>query len=505
MSDVSEHLNRRKDKIESLFSNTFTDDEVLSELYEQFFNCSASQWSEHLNRLADKLIIEPRRAICLDGPVYLQDNQTDEFIIESIYKYLKKLRKNVVDDKSLQKHQRTAFRAILHQFSLFVRYDHDQGSLEDKYLGPKREQEDKKEFNDDDRDNNEEKVKIKGLIYIPTGSFFEGFSAPYEFKELGFSFGSDLDFLLFPEYYTGTEDPEQANNHFFHVIYSKNYIGYVELKINLDCFNSLIKENKPSGWLPGEIVKRNGSSVGIDSRNIAKYLYGNSLTHGPALLLTDKDEIKRRESRVLHDFVCCLRVVSWPILAQDWVYRERFNGWPAVSTIERIVSNGCHVVPIGVPNKTGRGPEWRLSFSAAETELAHSLTESMVSVYVLFKYLMKNEITKQLEIKSYYLKNLFFWACEGKPQDFWKRENLALCLVYLMEKLEDHLKKGELPHYFVPENNLFTFEEPKTLMRNADIINGMKNNPFVFAPIFLLPRITNTGLSSLFPPNIIQS
>ena len=215
MSDLSEHLSERKDKIESLFSNTFTDDEVLSGLYEQFFNCSASQWSEHLNRLADKLIIEPRRAICLDGPVYLQDNQTDEFITENIYKYLKKLRKNVVDDKSLQKHQRTAFRAILHQFSLFVRYDHDQGSLEDKYLRPKREQEDKKEFNDDDRDNNEEKVKIKGLIYIPTGSFFEGFSAPYEFKELGFSFGSDLDFLLFPEYYTGTEDPEQANNHFF--------------------------------------------------------------------------------------------------------------------------------------------------------------------------------------------------------------------------------------------------------------------------------------------------
>ena len=71
-----------------------------------------------------------------------------------------------------------------------------------------------------------------------------------------------------------------------------------------------------------------------------------------------------------------------------------------------------------------------------------------------------------------------------------------------MEKLEDHLKKRKLPHYFVPENNLFTFEEPKVLMRNVNIINGMKNNVFVFAPIFLLPRITNTGLSRLFPPNV---
>ena len=39
-------------------------------------------------------------------------------------------------------------------------------------------------------------------------------------------------------------------------------------------------------------------------------------------------------------------------------------------------------------------------------------------------------------------------------------------------------------------------------MRNVNIIHGMKNNAFVFAPIFLLPRITNTGLSRLFPPNV---
>ena len=77
--------------MESLFSNTFTDDEVLSELYEQFFNCPAGQWSVHLNYLANKLIIEPRKAVCLDGPVYLQDNQIDEFIVGNIYKYLKNL------------------------------------------------------------------------------------------------------------------------------------------------------------------------------------------------------------------------------------------------------------------------------------------------------------------------------------------------------------------------------------------------------------------------------
>ena len=65
-------------------------------------------------------------------------------------------------------------------------------------------------------------------------------------------------------------------------------------------------------------------------------------------------------------------------------------------------------MPIGFLNKIGWGPEWRLLFNAAKTELAHSLSESMVSVYRLFKYLIKNEVTKQLEINSYYLKNLFY-------------------------------------------------------------------------------------------------
>ena len=42
MSDVSEHLNERKGKMESLLSNIVKQDEVFSELYENFFNCPAS-------------------------------------------------------------------------------------------------------------------------------------------------------------------------------------------------------------------------------------------------------------------------------------------------------------------------------------------------------------------------------------------------------------------------------------------------------------------------------
>ena len=71
-----------------------------------------------------------------------------------------------------------------------------------------------------------------------------------------------------------------------------------------------------------------------------------------------------------------------------------------------------------------------------------------------------------------------------------------------MEKLEDCLKRGELPHYFLPENNLFNFEEPQILVCNAEIVNGMRSNPFVFAPIFLISRIVTTGLNNILPDNL---
>ena len=86
------------------------------------------------------------------------------------------------------------------------------------------------------------------------------------------------------------------------------------------------------------------------------------------------------------------------------------------------------------------------------------ISEEMVSVYCLLKYLFKNELTKQLSVKSYFLKNIF-----------------------------------------LPQNNLMTFEEPQVLIRNAEILQEMRTNAFTFAPIFLIPSILRAGLSDLFP------
>ena len=486
--------------MESLFTNIFEDDDVLAGFYEQFFSCTANQWSVRLNEIADRFIIEPRRSIGFDGPALLKVKECDDFILRNILKYLETIRASGLDS-SLQKHQNIAFQALLRQFSMFFKCDYDQKSLESKYTEQVDEGPNNESDTETEGDEEEEDEDIGNLI-VPTGSFFEGFSSPYEFQGIGFVYGSDCDYMIFPKYFTGTDDLGQTSNHFFKINYLSENIGYVAIEANLDYYNSLVMNNTPTGWLPPLVTEKEGKTFTLDSLEIKKHLFCKNESHGPALMVTDEGRDKREKARVFRDCVCCLYVPIWPKSTHSWISRERFHGWPSIATINKIVSKGCHVVPIGVPSKNGRGPQWRLSFSLAEIELAHSLEESMISVYGLFKYLMKNELTKQLDVKSYYLKNLFFWACEEKPQEFWTRENIAICLIYLMEKLEECLKRGELPQYFLPENNLFNFEEPQILVRNAEIVNGMKSNPFVFAPIFLIPHIVNVGLNNILAPSL---
>ena len=547
-----------------LFTNIFEDDAELTGLFEKFFNCSADQWSNYLYAIIEAVTIKPRRQLCLDGSVSLDVHMVDDFVTENIFKFLTKL-EMIKNHRELQRHQNVAYKAILRQFTLFVQYDPNQDTLKSLYV----DKDEELEVEEDDEEENHTAVDTGGVI-VPTGSFFEGFSAPYEFNDLGYTYGSDCDYMLYPKHFTGTDDPEEKENYFFWIDYSaSSQPGYVDVEVNRKFYRSSIEKNKPAAWLPtiftDSTIKTpsptsllsttttttttNTAAIEIttqlptfatsttksttstrsetpttlatlpatptksatvadmrrfsklDSREVVERLYQED-SHGPAILVTDEGEDKRNRARVFRDHVYCLKLSIWPRVAQRWINRKRYHGWPSKLIVNKIVSNGCHIVPIGIPNKKGRGAEWRLSFSIAEIQLAHSLDENIVAVYSLLKYLIKNELTKQLSVKSYHLKNVFFWACEEQPADFWEKENLSVCLLYFMEKLEKHLRCGRLGHYFVPENNLLAFEEPHALTRNAEILCEMRENPFIFAPVFLIPRITITGLNNLMPEKL---
>lgn len=115
---------------------------------------------------------------------------------------------------------------------------------------------------------------------------------------------------------------------------------------------------------------------------------------------------------------------SLSILATgSWIDRCQQKGWPERSVIDEIVSNGCHVMPIGSKRESDESElEWRLSFSQAEQKIF--LKEVICSV------------NQDSLICSYYLKNILFWEIQNNPDSsFWCPQNSLPCFGVCFKRL----------------------------------------------------------------------
>jgi hypothetical protein len=106
------------------------------------------------------------------------------------------------------------------------------------------------------------------------------------------------------------------------------------------------------------------------------------------------------------DAVLCIRCLVWPPQAADWPTRRRKHGWPDLTTVERIVNNGCDVVQISHPqcrqDEWMREHQWRLSFSRAETVLLNTWSVKQQLVYHIFRIFIK-----------------MLWTCESLLTNEW--------------------------------------------------------------------------------------
>ncbi|XP_062593392.1 uncharacterized protein LOC134254876 [Saccostrea cucullata] len=175
----------------------------------------------------------------------------------------------------------------------------------------------------------------------------------------------------------------------------------------------------------------------------------------------------------------------WPECARSWIERCKKSEWLRKADIEKILENGCHVVPVA--HKKTNGPEsdieWCFSFATTEVELANSiLNDYQRHSYVFFKLFRRALIHKDKKfevISSYHCKTVFLHACEILPETRW--ENPGWCFLYLLNRLLQHVKCRNLPTFFIPENNLFD-----VLTDEADaerILKEARKNPM----LILLP------------------
>lgn len=220
---------------------------------------------------------------------------------------------------------------------------------------------------------------------------------------------------------------------------------------------------------------------------------GGVVVSGPALNRRDRPGMRNNYA---HDYVPCLRCVKWTTMADGWVDRKRAADWPNRGLISEIVSDGCHVVPIS-HHDSGDDlcqTEWRLSFSNAEKKLVDSLTIEQRQSYIMAKLIMKlviqemkdnpAETSVEKAPSSYHLKTIFLWKCEEKPLEEWNK--LLESVVDLLKTLVDCLRKGNIPQYFIPENNLIDNLKQQDLVSVANgITAAVSGLPTTLHHVFL--------------------
>ena len=218
--------------------------------------------------------------------------------------------------------------------------------------------------------------------------------------------------------------------------------------------------------------------------------------------------------------------IAWPEPAMEWLVRPRPSGWPSPELVQEIFDSGCHLAPVGrgkridepvetlyycqkpglsitsskiPPVNDNREKsamdetEWRTSFSLTENKLGESVSPVQRHVMVLLKMIKKFYFPDV--ISTYYLKNLLFWECEKKEEVFWKEDNSANCLLFMLDRLQECLVAHQLPHYIMPESNLLQHEDPASLKEAAVIVGEVRKN-ILSKTVNLLKRLQSMSYLS---------
>ncbi|KAH3850095.1 hypothetical protein DPMN_092501 [Dreissena polymorpha] len=89
-----------------------------------------------------------------------------------------------------------------------------------------------------------------------------------------------------------------------------------------------------------------------------------------------------------------------PSILQRWAARPRH--WPSPVIVQKVVSLGAYLTPVGCKNSEAKHMEWRICFNTGESELVNNLNDTQAKVYVILKMILKDLIKPhKKEIASY--------------------------------------------------------------------------------------------------------
>ena len=173
-----------------------------------------------------------------------------------------------------------------------------------------------------------------------------------------------------------------------------------------------------------------------------------------------------------------------PSMAEDYLGRNR-KCWPSQQQLEYIAKLPILLVLVGHKTSKEFPYQARISWSHIEIYLIAELPPSIRQVYVAVKCFFKRTLkcrrshivasTGRSHVSSYHLKTVFLRHVEEiTPPMITSQFQLTLDL---LQKLDEHIKAEQLPHYFLPQCNLLETvgEEERHIARQT--ISELLSNP----------------------------
>lgn len=202
----------------------------------------------------------------------------------------------------------------------------------------------------------------------------------------------------------------------------------------------------------------------------------------------------------------------WPNEAYEWIHRQRdikenpitqqkFQ-WPTRVMVNKVVSLGCHVVPLGYVPKYGINPyrelEWKIVFPEPERYLESSLTNTQAKVYIIARLLIQTYVEPYIDntqnmFTAEHLRAHLFWQCETNYAA-WPEEYLGEALIRFLNSLLETIKRQRLPDYFLPKRNLFENIPERIMVELHKRIFRITENPVMH----LMNALRNLSYSSNF-------
>ena len=182
------------------------------------------------------------------------------------------------------------------------------------------------------------------------------------------------------------------------------------------------------------------------------------------------------------DFVPAFKAPGWPMVAQEWIRRER--KWPSQKVIDQILQEGFHLVVKAPKNGGNLECDFRISFANAEFLLSRELNEVQRQCYRCLKKFHRAYLsTKPKSLVSFHLKNLFLKTVEETGAEMWTQSKRVECMMKLFRNLLEALRKRDLRHFFVRSYNLFCIDyiaDPNILEPLVGICEKIIENPMQF-------------------------